>query len=483
MKNFVSTPIYYASGQPHLGHAYVSVLADAIHRYQKIIANTDGENYLLTGMDEHGQKIAEKAKEQNLREQDFVDMYAIKYKKLSDDLQIDYNRFIRTTDIDHKETVKEIWLKLLESGDLYKKEYSGLYCVGCEGFKTDKDLDETGLCPDHLKAPITLTESNWFFKLSKYQDFLKDKIESDELQIIPVARKNEILSFINEGLHDVSFSRSKSVLKWGIEVPNDDTQVMYVWCDALTNYLTAIKDTWADTDVLHVIGKDILRFHALYWPAMLRSASLKLPKKILVHGLIKSGGIKMSKSIGNTIDPIEQMREYNSKLSENSILGEHLGSEVFRYFVLKNISPFEDGDMTEERVKELYNADLANGIGNLVNRVMKLSSMYLEAGFEAKTASFSKEYTESLDSLDVKTAFEYIFKLVGEADEYMQKYQPFKVVKTDLEAGKEMLKNLREKVYLIGDLLAPFMPQTLSVIKKLVIENKMPEKAIFPRYE
>jgi methionyl-tRNA synthetase len=297
------------------------------------------------------------------------------------------------------------------------------------------------------------------------------------------------LAFIETGVEDVSFSRSKEYLSWGVEVPNDPTQVMYVWCDALTNYLTAAgaASFWPSERMLNVIGKDILRFHALYWPAMLISAGKENIKDILVHGHVLSGGQKMSKTLGNVIDPVQVLEMYNAALGEKSILKDDLGSEFFRYFVLRNISPFSDGDITHERMKELYNADLANGIGNLVNRTMKLCSTYLESNFDEASplAPLPErgEYEEAMEVYDVKSAFDYVFKVVAEADQYMQTNQPFKVIKTDPEQGRQMLQYMREQVYLIARLIHPFMPKTSTVIKDIVVTNTMPEKPIFPRFD
>ena len=483
-KKIVTTAIYYPNAKPHLGYTYELILADAIAQYFKVWGIR--EVFFLTGADEHGQKIADKAKSENKSEQQLVDEFAEIYKNFEKKINISYDRFIRTTDSDHEQVCKDLWMKIFDAGDLYQKEYVGLYCVGCESFKTEKDLNANGECPDHLKRPIELKEKNWFFKLSKYQNFLRDKIEKDEIKVIPESKKKEILSFINGGLEDISFSRSKQVLNWGIEVPNDDTQVMYVWCDALTNYFTGAKNIWNEAEILHVIGKDILRFHAVFWPAMLQSAGIKIPEEILVHGHILNNGQKMSKSLGNTIDPEEVINTYNSFGAEKSILGNSLASEVLRYFMLKNISPFDDGDFTWERLKELYNADLANGVGNLVSRVVKLSEKYLEARSEFAQINIETEHPEfvaAMKEYDVMNAMNYIWKLIGEADNYMQTEQPFKTVKVDESKGKLQLEILREKVYTIARLLNPFMPTTSDIIKKIIIENKMPEKSLFPRYE
>jgi methionyl-tRNA synthetase len=493
---FITTPIYYANAEAHIGHAYTSILADAIHRYAKVWENR--ESFFLTGMDEHGQKIADKAKSENVEVMEFVQKWNESFKNLYSLLNVKYDRFIRTTDTDHEEVVKAVWNKFLENNDLYEKEYVGMYCVGCESFKTEKDLNEKGECPDHLKKPIELKEKNWFFKLSKYQMYLNNLISTNKLKIIPEYRKTEILNFINGGLQDISFSRSSKVVSWGIPVPNDDTQTIYVWCDALTNYISAcnyrnlnldnkndFQKMWNEGNTLHLMGKDILKFHAIYWPAMLHSLGVEAPKEIMVHGMITSAGSKMSKTVGNVIDPINVIKNYNA-LSENSVLGENLGSEFFRYFVLKNVSPFSDGDVTMERMKEMYNADLANGLGNLVSRVVKLSEKYLQGVESFKQVELEKEHSEfvkSMENYDVMNAMNHIWKLIGEADNYMQTEQPFKTVKVDEEKGKVQLEFLREKVYTIARLLNPFMPTTSEMIKNIVKENKMPEKPLFPRYE
>lgn len=507
-KKFITTPIFYGNGSPHLGHAYTTVLTDAISRYSRVWLGQD--TFFMTGTDEHGQKIYEKAKSENISPKELVDKFAEEFKVLDKKLGVEYDRFIRTTDSDHKEVCQKLWMKMFEAGDLYQKEYVGLYCVGCEGFKTEKDLNEKGECPDHLKVPVELKENNWFFRLSKYESFLRDKLGSNELKIIPEFRKNEMVEFMREGLQDVSFSRSKDLMSWGIPVPNDETQVMYVWCDALTNYITGAKvfsdkkedqqnfqEFWQEGETLHVIGKEILRFHSLYWPAMLKSAGLELPKEILVHGFITNSGQKMSKSLGNVVLPEDIFRTYSFG-RESSILGDKFTEEVFRYYFLKNINPHNDGDFTWERLKELYNADLANGLGNLVNRTVKLCEKYLEPlalplltlpGTSAspykgeELEQNHKEFYNSMKEYDVMNAMNYIWKLINDCDAYMQKNEPFKVVKVDLEAGKKHLEFLRENLYTIARLLNPFMPTTSERIKEIVVANKMPEKPLFPRYE
>lgn len=480
----IYTAIAYANGKPHIGHAYEYVLADAITRYHRLLSGND-KVFFCTGMDEHGQKIFEKAESLDKTPQQLVDEITQDFKDLDVSLQISYNKFIKTTDEIHKKTAQDLWMKMYNKNDLYEKEYEGLYCIGCERYYKESELNERGECPDHLKKPILFKEKNWFFRLSKYADQVRGLIVENKIKIYPEERKNEIFSFIEGGVEDISFSRSKKLLTWGIEVPNDDTQVMYVWCDALTNYLTAGREVnvWGDSNMLNVIGKDILRFHALFWPSMLLSAGEENVQDILVHGHILSNGQKMSKTLGNVIDPQEVLANYNQALSANSSLSEWVSSEFFRYFILKNISPFSDGDVTHERMKELYNADLANGIGNLTNRIMKLCTTYLSDGYRPEPTEFPIEYTQSMQKYDVKSAFEYIFKLVSDLDNYMQTEQPFKVIKVDEEKGKAMLHNMRTQLYTVGRLLQPFMPRTSDTIKGLIKNNQMPEKPIFPRYE
>lgn len=480
----VYTAIAYANGKPHIGHAYEYVLADAIVRYQRLVVG-NSKVFFCTGMDEHGQKIFEKAENLGKTPQQLVDEVTEDFKNLDQSLQISYDRFIKTTDDIHKKTAQALWMKMYDQGDLYEKEYEGLYCVGCERYYKENELNERGECPDHLKKPILFKEKNWFFRLSKYADQVRGLIVENKIKIYPAERKNEILSFIESGVEDISFSRSKELLTWGIEVPNDNAQVMYVWCDALTNYLTAGREVnfWGDSKMLNVIGKDILRFHALFWPAMLLSAGEENVQDILVHGHILSNGQKMSKTLGNVIDPQEVLATYNQALSAQSALGDGVASEFFRYFVLKNISPFSDGDVTHERMKELYNADLANGIGNLTNRIMKLCTTYLSEVYRPESAEFPAEYTKAMQEYDVKSAFEYIFRLVSDLDGYMQTEQPFKVIKIDPEKGKAMLHTMRTQLYIIARLLQPFMPRTSDMMKGLIQNNQMPDKPLFPRYE
>lgn len=472
-KSLITTAIAYANGLPHIGHAFEFVLADTIARFEKKTSDV----FFITGMDEHGQKIEQKAKEQNMSVHDFVDGYANSFKELDKELTVDYDYFVRTSDKErHYKGATALWNKLMEKGDLEKRSYSALYCVGCEEFKNEKDLNEKGECPAHLKKPEVVEEENYFFKLSKYTEELKNRIESGELKIYPETRKNEILSLLGRGLEDISFSRPVSKVAWGIKVPGDDSQVMYVWCDALSNYITAIGygtdafdyDLWSNT--LHIVGKDILRFHAAIWPGMLLSAGLPLPKKILVHGHITSGGQKMSKSLGNVIDPrnvIELFRE---------VAGD-LAGEVTRFVLLYRIPTFEDGDLTIESIKEMYVAHLQNGLGNLTNRVMKMATTHGVTLGEKTTINLPE-----LADLDVHKALNNLVLRIGELDKRINDEAAFKVVKVDEAKGKELIAAYVVELEALSSALSVFMPQTSARILGYIADHKMPEKALFNRF-
>ncbi|MDE2071313.1 MAG: methionine--tRNA ligase [Patescibacteria group bacterium] len=469
-KFYITTPIFYPNANLHLGHAYVTTLCDVIARYHRLVGD---KTYFLTGSDENAQTVIQGAIKAGEDIHAFRDRMVEGFAALFKRLDISYDQFIRTSDEQmHWPGAKRLWEKMAAAGDIYKKEYEGLYCVGHEAFITEKELVD-GKCPDHGTVPERTKEENYFFRLSKYTAPIKSKIESDELEILPQSRKNEILALLDEGLQDVSFSRPKAKVPVGIPVPGDDSQVMYVWCDALSNYITALgygrddalyKEFWP-ADV-HVIGKDILRFHAAIWPGMLLSAGVPLPKRLLVHGLIRSGGKKMSKTLGNVIDPQELLEEY--------------GTDALRYYLARHISPFEDGDITREHFKEVYNADLANGLGNLASRIMQLAQMHLSEGTRPEAVGFPKEYTEPLEQFEVNKAVEYVWQCIAALDHKITETQPFKVVKENPEQGKKIILELTQELYIIGRMLNPFMPATNEAIKKAVVENKKPEN-LFPR--
>lgn len=455
-KFYITTTIPYVNAHPHIGHALEYVQADVLARYHRQL---DNDVFFLSGTDENSLKNYQAAKEEGLGTQELVDRNAEVFKDLNKSLNISVDDFIRTTEERHIKKAKEIWEAAKDK--IYKKKYKGLYCVGCEMFFKEGEL-ENGLCPDHKTKPEEIEEENYFFKLSNYQEDLKKFIESDELHIVPQTRKNEALAFIRSGLEDFSISRSAERGEgWGVPVPGDDSQRMYVWFDALTNYLST-KNWPAD---LHCLGKGVLRFHAVYWPAMLLAVGLPLPKKLFVHGYLTVGGQKMSKSLGNVIDPFKLVEEY--------------GTDAVRYFLLREVTPFEDSDITEERFKEAYNANLANGLGNLVSRVMRMAEQF--DNFEFDEVGLG-EISGFVDSFEFNKAMDYIWNLISQADLYIQEEQPFKVVKEDKEKARAILQTLIFSLNRVATLLEPFLPETSEKIKNAIKTNKMPE-SLFLRKE
>ncbi|MBI2635257.1 MAG: methionine--tRNA ligase [Parcubacteria group bacterium] len=482
IKFYITTAIDYVNAKPHIGHALEKIQADVLARYRRIKGD---EVLFLTGTDEHGAKIVRAAEAAGKNPKDFVDENAEKFKELKKVLNLSFDDFIRTSDQKrHWPGAQKLWLKLAESGDLYKKKYRGLYCVGHEAFVTEKDLVD-GKCSDHKKEPEVIEEENYFFRLSKYSKDIESLIKNDELKIIPETRKNEILSLIDQGLEDVSFSRLRKDLEWGIPVPDDPEHTMYVWCDALSNYITAIgyneensefKKMWpAD---LHVIGKDILRFHAAIWPGMLLSAGLPLPKTIFVHGFITVDGEKMSKTVGNIVDPVEVVKKY--------------GTDALRYYLLWDIQPTGDGDFTYEKLKERYNSGLANGIGNMVARVAKLGEtispiIYSEDEVIERNKNTKNDicerYGELIGDIKLNEALGAAFALVYSVDNYINETKPWNLKGDDL---KKVVINASFLIRAFSDLIEPFLPETAEKIKAQIkfVGNKIEVKKgnnIFPR--
>ncbi len=469
-KFYVTTAIPYVNAAPHIGFAMELLQADCLARYYRL---RGFDVRFVTGTDEHGSKIYKLAKEQGITSQQLVDTHAAQFVELAKALNASNDDFIRTTSDRHKAGVEKVWNRLLEKGDLYKSSYEGLYCVGCEAFVLEKDLVD-GLCVNHKKPPEKLSEENYFFRLSKYSSEIRRLIETDELKIVPENRKQEILNMIGEdGLRDVSFTRPKAVLPWGITVPNDPEQVMYVWPDALTNYMTAV-DVEKEGELfhywpadLHIIGKDILRFHAGIWIGMLLSAGYAAPKSILVHGFVTSEGQKMSKSLGNVVDPFEYSNVY--------------GADPLRYYLLKEIPTVDDGDFSRERFLNVYRSDLANSLGNLVYRVLSMTEKYFEGRVPEVNDDVRKnppvgvavdvlleQYNTAFEKRDIKLAAETAIKLVFLGNEYVDTQKPWALAKTDMVKLAVVMYQLLEMIRLIGLVLMPFMPQTGEKIVKQV---------------
>lgn len=471
---YLTTTLPYVNAEPHIGFAYEIVLADAIARHARLMGR---DVFFNTGTDEHGQKIAEKAVEKGEPVQAYVDHFAGKFRELkgilglSDDLH-----FIRTTDEKHVHAAQEFWKRCAAKGDIYKKTYKGLYCVGDEMFLKDSDL-VNGRCPNHPNVdPVEIEEENYFFALSKYQAKLEEYL-SKESVVVPAWRREEALNFVCKGLEDFSISRETKRMSWGIPVPGDDTQVMYVWFDALVNYISTLgwpdgadfATFWNDGETLQLAGKDQVRFQSIMWQAMLMSADVKATDTVLYHGFITSGGQKMSKSLGNVIAPADLVARY--------------GTEATRYLLLRHVHPFEDTDVTLERFDELYNAHLANGVGNLVSRIMKLATTHLEGVPEIPENTIPDTFKDAMNRYRVDEAAEMVWQRIGALDERIQLEQPFKVVKTDPEKGKEMIRGLVVELYAIARVLYPFMPDTNVHIKDLIKANKMPDAPLFLRKE
>lgn len=459
-KFYLSTAIAYTNAKPHLGHALEFVIADVIARYSR---QAGRDTYFLTGTDEHGTKIYKTAKEQGRDLTEFVDENAASFIEMAKQYGLTNDQFIRTSSDLHKRGAQKIWQKLVEAGDIYVNKYSGLYCTGCETFLLEKDLVD-GKCAIHLVAPELVEEENYFFRLSKYSDKIKELIETDVVKIYPEARKREMLGLLNEGLNDVSFSRPKTVLPWGIDVPGDDSQVMYVWCDALTNYLTALgyADDSENVDKywpcdLHIIGKDILRFHAGIWIGMLLSANLPLPKALGVHGFVTSEGHKMSKSLGNVVDPMQLLEEYSL--------------DAVRFFLAREIPTGDDGDFSQERFKIVYSSDLANNFGNLASRVISMVHKYFEGvvpsisgfKFESEFADCFKTYCEEIESFDVKKGIESVLHFMTLLNQYVEDSKPWALAKEENTVELEIVMgNLIEGVKRVTYLMAPYIPNATS---------------------
>ncbi len=469
-KFYITTSIPYTNAPPHIGHVLELIQVDVLARHHRVL----GEDvFFLTGTDEHGQKTLKAAETAGKDPNIYADEISQKFRDLKTLLNLSNDDFIRTTDkIRHMRAVYKLWEKYKKEGDIYKKKYKGLYCQGCEAFKTQKELVDNK-CVIHQKEVEKIEEENYFFKLSKYLPKIRKIVEKDKIKIIPESKKNEILGMIKAGMEDVSFSRAKEKY-WGWPVPGDNSQVFYVWQDALPNYISAIG--YADNDKkfkkywpanAHCIGKDIIKFHCIFWPAMLLSAGLELPKLIFVHGFINVGGQKMSKSLGNVIDPFELVKKY--------------GADAVRYYLLREIPSTEDGDFTYEKFEQRYNSDLAGGIGNLVSRTVALAKkLNVSKGkpslkIKKSAGKTKKECEKHLKDFKFNEALKSIWELIGFCDKYINDGRPWE----GKENAKQVVFDSLFVLQNVADLLLPFLPATSEKIKQ-AIESKN-QTAIFPR--
>ncbi len=477
MKYTITTPLYYVNDKPHLGSSYTTIACDAIARFQRLSGNTV---LFLTGVDEHGQKIERTAVSKNLQPQLHCDEITEKYKYLWDKLNISYDRFVRTSSEEHTSIVHQFYSRVLESDDVYMGRQSGWYCVGCEEYKDIEDNDKSPICSIHKKELEWRDEENLFFRLSKYQDQIEKLIQVDGF-ISPKSRKNEIVNFVSKGLRDFSISRIN--LKWGINVPENKDHTFYVWFDALLGYVSgSLRDqscpeltddslcNWPAN--IHVIGKDILRFHAVYWPAMLLSAGMKTPASVFGHGFLTREGQKMGKSLGNVLDPIELL--------------EYGGIDAMRWYLLRDIEFGEDGDFQMKRFVDIVNSDLSNTIGNLLNRTITMSkkwfndkipidkSLLTESSLKLHSEIKINEYIKSFNDSNFRNSANAIIDLANKANLYLNDRAPWKLIKdiTKKEIVALDIYSVLETCRIIGLLLNPFVPDlSIRILNQLKIDS------------
>jgi methionyl-tRNA synthetase len=468
---YITTTLPYVNSDPHVGFALEIIRADVLARYHRLVGD---EVFFNTGTDEHGQKIYQKALEENRKPQEYVDEYAAKFNRLKEALNLSYDNFIRTTDEHHIKAAQKFWEMVSQNGYIYKKNYKVKYCIGCELEKTDSDLQD-GLCPDHPSKELEVREEeNYFFKFSKFEDRLFKLYESKPDFVIPANRQKEIKNFVKSGLKDFSISRLKEKMPWGVPVPGDETQIMYVWFEALINYISALgwpenKDNfskwWPGTQIA---GKDNLRQQSAMWQAMLMAAELPTSKQILINGFIVSGGQKMSKSLGNVIDPFGYTEGY--------------GTDALRYFLLSNISPFEDGDFTKERFESAYTSSLVNGLGNLVARVAGMSEgIKIDSGQARmiKGGVMTEKAGKAIERFEFDKALEVIWDKIREADKLINEKEVWKLKG---EEKVKMLTDLVNVIVQIGVDLQPFLPETSEIIlEQFTTEKIVRGKNLFER--
>lgn len=459
MRSYITTAIDFPNGPPHMGHVMEKVLADVYARWCRLRGD---EVRFQIGTDDHGIKLQRTAEAQNMHPRDLVLQNIPKFKDLFEKLHISSDLFVSTSVTEgHYATAQALWNALVKNGYLYQKEYTGLYCSGCEEFKSERDLVD-GLCPNHQKPPEKVSETNWFFKLEEFSDWLKELLDDQGYQVVPEFRGKEVRAILEQGLHDVSFSRPKSTLYWGVPVPNDQDQVMYVWCDNLTNYISSLgyltdkqdPTWWDEAEVTHVVGKDITRFHGLNWPAMLKAAGVKAPDRLLVHGFLTANGQKMSKSTGNVVEPLEVLEHVKGN------------PDPLRFYLSHEIPMGNDGDFSWERFDALYDSALRNNLGNLLNRVLvmlKKEGGTLQATTSTITSEAWQNYSQAMNAFEFKQALEVAMRLADDGNEQMEQKKPWTL---DSAKKVEVLSALAEQLRHTALLLLPFVPDAAYRISK-----------------
>lgn len=460
---YITTPIYYPSAKLHIGHAYCTTIADSVARFHRL---ADEEVFFLTGSDEHGQKIQQKAEEQGITPIEYVNPIVAGFQNLWKLLNISNDDFIRTTEKRHEKVVQEVFRRIYAKGDIYKGAYTGLYCTPCESYWTEHQLDENGCCPDCHRPVQEVSEEAYFFKISKYADRLLKYIEENPDFIQPVSRRNEMINFINQGMDDLCISRTS--FDWGIPVPIDDKHVIYVWFDALTNYLTPIgylddpekfQKFWPAN--IHLVGKEIVRFHSIIWPCILMALDLPLPKQVFGHGWLVVDGTKMSKSIGNVVDPIGLIEEF--------------GADAIRYFLLREINLGQDGNFSRDALIQRINSDLANDLGNLLHRTLNMVGKFqqgvvlapegrseIDASLIEDAMSTVKTFADDMNNMKISHAIKAVWAFISRANKYIDETAPWALVKDESKKQElaNTMYNLVEALRVISGLIYPYMPTT-----------------------